>query len=363
MVTGEGSVIAPSLERHRHLGTVAPMDRRIIGAIAGALGLSTVAAFTGLRFAGSRIRERERPDIDPLLETPGGLSHRQVPTSDGGEIHVVEAGQGQPLVLLHGVILQWWVWNPLFHLLSDRFRVIAWDMRGHGSSTTGSDGVTMEAIARDLAEVLDHLEATDAIVMGHSMGGMALGRYAVDHPSNCVERTAGLMFLATAATELTPHLITPYLGASAGVLAGFADRADLPVDWLWKPGNLSASLVRIAFGKDPSAAAIEVARQMIAEVPPATSIEAGQAILAHNLTDTLGTYDGPAMVIVGSEDRLTAPILAEALADLIDQAELVEIADVGHQVMQEAPQRLVELIDRFAVTARAAHPRPAAFPT
>ncbi len=45
--------------------------------------------------------------------------------------------------------------------------------------------------------------------MGHSMGGMVLGRYAVDHPKNTAEHTAGRAFLATAATELTPQLITP----------------------------------------------------------------------------------------------------------------------------------------------------------
>ncbi|MCB1026154.1 MAG: alpha/beta hydrolase [Microthrixaceae bacterium] len=341
------------------------MDRRTVGAIAGALGLSAVAAVTGLRVAGHRIRERTRPDIDPLLRTPGGLSHHQIATSDGGSVHVVEAGRGRPVVLLHGVVLQWWVWNPLFHLLSDRFRVIAWDMRGHGGSTPGTDGISMEAIARDLAEVLDHLELRDAVVVGHSMGGMALGRYAVDHPTNCAEHSSGLMFLATAATELTPQLITPYLGASAGVLAGLADRADLPVEWLWRPGNLSASLVRIAFGKDPSAAAIEATRQMVAEVRPATSIEAGRAILDHDLTDRLGDYDGPAMVVVGTDDHLTPPRLAGRLAGLIGQAELVELPDVGHQVMQEAPQRLAELIEGFAdaaITARAGRPRPAASP-
>lgn len=311
--------------------------------------MSALAAVTGVRVAGSRIRERERPDIDPLLDSPAGVTHHRVPTVDGGEIHVAEAGSGRPLVLLHGVTLQWWTWNPIFNLLSDQSRVIAWDMRGHGRSTTGTDGITMEVIARDLVEVLDHLELHDAIVMGHSMGGMALGRYAVDHPKNCAERTAGLVFLATAATELTPRLITPYAGASAGVLAGLADRRDLPVEWLWRPGNLSASLVRIAFGKDPSGAAIEAVRQMIVQVPATTSIEAGRAILAHELSDSLSAYGGPAMVIVGLQDHLTPPALARRLAELMPQAELVEVPDIGHQFMQEAPQRLAEELERFAV--------------
>ena len=338
------------------------MDRRTVGLAAGVVGVAAIATAVGLRLGGRRVRTRERPDIDPLLEPPTGLTHHEVPTSDGAILHVVEAGRGRPLVLLHGVTLQWWTWNPLFHLLSDRFRVIAWDMRGHGRSTTGHDGVTLDAIGRDLAEVLDHLNATDAIVMGHSMGGMALGRYAVDHRKHCLEHTSGLVFLATAATELTPHRVTPYLGAGAGALAGIAARSDLPVEHLWRPGDVSASLVRIALGTDPSGVAIEAVRQMIVEVPAATSIEAGRSILAHDLTDSLARYEGPALVIVGANDHLTAPRLARRLAALIPQAELVELPDVGHQVMQEAPRRLAQLIETFAATARAAHPRPATSP-
>jgi pimeloyl-ACP methyl ester carboxylesterase len=101
---------------------------------------------------------------------------------------------------------------------------------------------------------------------------------------------------------------------------------------------------------------------MIVEVPAATSIEAGRSILAHDLTDSLARYEGPALVIVGANDHLTAPRLARRLAALIPQAELVELPDVGHQVMQEAPRRLAQLIETFAATARAAHPRPATSP-
>lgn len=343
------------------LGTVAVVDRRAVAAIIGGVGLSALAAATGVRLAGTRIRERRRPDLDELFTPPADLVHHRVATSDGGSLHVVEAGTGPPLVLLHGVTLQWWVWNPLFHLLTDRFRVIAWDMRGHGGSEAGTDGVTLEAVGRDLVEMLEDLELTDAIVVGHSMGGMALGRSAVDHAERLVARSDGLVFLATAATSVSPRFVAGYLGAGAGVLAGKAERANaVPVDRLWRPGDLSASLIRIAFGRDPSAAAIEAVRQMIIAVPAATSVEAGAAILNHDLTDDLGAYRGPAMVVVGSEDRLTPKRLAERIAELLPQAEFHVLEGAGHQVMQEQPRQLGDLLDRFALSARAVRPRRAA---
>ncbi|MEZ5382518.1 MAG: alpha/beta hydrolase [Microthrixaceae bacterium] len=325
------------------------MDRRAVGAIVGGVGLSALAAATGIRLAGTRIRERRRPDLDELLAPPSEVRHHTVATSDGGSLHVVSAGHGPPLVLLHGVTLQWWTWSPLFHLLADRCRVVAWDMRGHGRSEAGSDGVSLEATGRDLVELLEALELHDAVVVGHSMGGMAMGRSAIDHPDRLVPRTGGLVFLSTATTPVSPRFLPGYLGAGAGVLAGAADRAGaLPVERLWRPGDLSASLIRVAFGDEPSSVAIEAVRQMIAAVPAATSIQAGEAILNHDLSDDLGNYGGPALVIVGSHDHLTPLRLAERTVALLPQAELQVVEGAGHQVMQEAPHLLAELIDRFA---------------
>ena len=336
------------------------VDRRR-AAIIGGVGLGVLAAVAAVHVAGTRIRRRHHVDLDELLVPPENVTRHRIATSDGGSLHLVEAGSGQPLVLLHGVTLQWWVWSPLFHLLSDRFRVIAWDMRGHGGSEAGTDGVTLEAAGRDLVEVLEHLDLSDAIAVGHSMGGMAIGRSVVDHPDRLNARSAGLVFLATAATSVSPRFVAGYLGAGAGVLAGKADRANaVPVDRLWRPGDLSASLIRIAFGKEPSADAIEAVRQMIIDVPTVTSVEAGAAILNHDLTDDLGAYEGPAMVIVGSDDHLTPPRMAERIARLLPQAELHVLEGVGHQVMQEQPRRLGELLERFAFSARAERPRRAA---
>ena len=61
---------------------------------------------------------------------------------------------------------------------------------------------------------------------------------------------------------------------------------------------------------------------------------------------------GPAMVIVGSHDHLTPLRLANRVAELLPQAQLQAVDGSGHQVMQEAPRRLAELIDRFAVDTR-----------
>ena len=80
----------------------------------------------------------------------------------------------------------------------------------------------------------------------------------------------------------------------------------------------------------------------------------------HDLTDDLAAYRGPAMVIVGSEDRLTPPRLAERIVELLPQAEFHVLEGAGHQVMQEQPRRLGDLLEAFALSARAVRPRRAA---
>ena len=106
-----------------------------VGTIAAA---AATAAGLGVRARGRRIANTVDPELDPLLEAPEeGVSHHRIPTFDGGAVHVAELGQGPPVVLCHGVTLQWTVWSPLLRLLADDHRVIAWDMRGHGESPAG----------------------------------------------------------------------------------------------------------------------------------------------------------------------------------------------------------------------------------
>ncbi len=79
------------------------------------------------------------------LVLPGDVEHHDIEVDDGGRIHVVSRGRGQPLVLLHGVFLNSGIWVHQLADLSDELRVIAVDLRGHGRSVSGSDGFGLAA--------------------------------------------------------------------------------------------------------------------------------------------------------------------------------------------------------------------------
>jgi pimeloyl-ACP methyl ester carboxylesterase len=84
------------------------------------------------------------------LLLPAGAVHQDIEVDDGGKIHVVSMGKGQPLVLLHGVFLNSGIWAHQLTDLTDEYRVIAMDFRGHGLSVAGSDGFGLTAAGKRL---------------------------------------------------------------------------------------------------------------------------------------------------------------------------------------------------------------------
>ena len=93
-----------------------------------------------------------------------------VTTGDGVNLHYIESGTGQPLVLLHGWSQTAALFRHQIETLQSRWRVIAIDMRGHGQSEKPAFGYRISRFAKDLHEVLTALDLSDVILLGHSMG-------------------------------------------------------------------------------------------------------------------------------------------------------------------------------------------------
>jgi pimeloyl-ACP methyl ester carboxylesterase len=291
-----------------------------------------------VQITGRRVGPTTLPDVDPLLVPPDDVVHHMLTSHDGGTIHVVEKGHGRPVVLLHGVTLQWWVWSAVIELLSEDHRVFAWDMRGHGSSAAGTDGVTLEAIATDLATMLNKLEISDATVVGHSMGGMALGRLPIDHPATCADRVSHLCFLATSAAPLDP-LPAKQRAVVIQAFVSYQERnRSGPED-----SNATRAFLRLAFGPRYSARSVEDLRVMIASMDEEVLADAWSAALHHDIAEELGEMILPATVITGSRDRLTPPRHGRSLSRLVG-GDFELLHGIGHQVMQEDPHLLADVL-------------------
>lgn len=318
--------------------------KRIIGLTAVAAAAALLAG-PGRREAARRVRARTDPKLDPLYVMPDDVTEREVATHDGGSIHVVERGTGRPLVLVHGVTLGAEVWAPVLHLAADRYRVIAIDVRGHGASVVGSDGVGRRFAAHDLATLLTELDLHDVIVCGHSMGGMILGQFCTDFPDVLHDRVAGLVFMDTAVSNMMPP-------GTAGIVRRVGDamlrRSDAGHP-LMLPANEDVELLftRLAFGHQPSGAAVEVTRRLGHDLS-----EEYRSRLWIDLFDTdnrvgLANVDQPSLVLVGSRDSLTPIWAAKRINAHLRDGQLKVIPGAGHQLMQERPFTVVEFFDEL----------------
>src|SRR5688500_7961534 len=94
-----------------------------------------------------------------------GVTHRTVDV-DGLAVHVAEAGEGPPLVLLHGWPQHWWCWRHVVPLLADSYRLVMPDLRGHGWTEAPSGGYDKEQLATDLLGTLDVLGLDEVGLVG-----------------------------------------------------------------------------------------------------------------------------------------------------------------------------------------------------
>lgn len=326
------------------------MKKLLLGTGMG-VGMAALGALAGAKLVGHRVHSRHGRPMETIDADDGAVHHR-VTVRDGANIHVVEVGptDAPVVVLMHGVTLQWWVWSDVIAGLATDHRVLAWDMRGHGSSTIGSDGVGFEIIANDLEDVLSHFDLRGVTVVGHSMGGMVLGEFVAHRSEIVAQRVAAGVWVATSAAPASHNLIRGGAAAAVGLTAALAKRmaAWRPTPRVLPTGDITAAALSLAFGPDVTAEMVDALRVMESETEPEAMSLAADALVTFDvrraLSDATAVRALPATVVVGTHDRLTPPVHARDLAARLAGSELVILDRVGHQVMQERPQALVDII-------------------
>jgi 3-oxoadipate enol-lactonase len=316
---------------------------RAAGTAVGVAGALAGAAYAGQRLLARRLRAQPDGDAARALIAPIYID-RRLDAFDGGSIYLVENGDGPPIVLSHGVTnsIRSWFYQ-LESLPRAGFRTIAYDHRGHGRSELGSSGHSVENLALDMRTVLDGLDLHDAVVVGHSMGGGAVQAFVTQFPEIAAERIAGVVLLSTFAT-------TPLGSHSTRTKRRIEQITNHAPDmsWMWSSPNIGLLMARIGFGRDPQPSHVELVRQMLAECPPETRLDAPRALIGFDLTAELPNVTIPALVVVGTADVLTPPAQARLLARLLPNARLEVFPGGGHMLMLERADELDRLIIDFA---------------
>lgn len=321
------------------------------------LGAGLLAGLAAEQFATRSLRSESESIASPR---PTLAVDIELPTPDGGVIRGVEAGEGPPLILLHGITLRADVWHRQWEL-TDECRVIALDLRGHGLSEAGSEGASIEANADDLAFLLESLDLQGAVIAGHSMGGMVLGRFIADHyvgNDELSHRVAGVGFISTAGRSPV-GLANGFLQSIAAPAQALAARFPKLADRLTSiPDNdLGHVLVRSTFGKKPDARDVREAADAFESLEVDQFLDAAPSILDHDVLEALAECELPASIIVGSRDPLTPVRESRRLAKALPDATITIVPDAGHQLMLERPDEVNEML-RSLLSRAAVGPPP-----
>jgi pimeloyl-ACP methyl ester carboxylesterase len=323
--------------------------RRTVALAAGAAGVLLGAAAVAPKVAAWRLR-RLPDDPDAVLE-PVVDRVETVKTHDGGTLHVVcnaprrrGPGMARPIVMSHGVTLSVRTWTKQLSALPDAgYEAIAFDHRGHGRSVLGEGGHSVDNLATDVKSVLEGLDLHGAVLVGHSMGGIAVEAFASQHAEVMEERVAGVVLLSTLCRAPFGSQATRF----KSLIERVTDRAPDSTPF-WRARDVGFLLARIGFGRSPRPSHVELVRQMMLECPPETRLEAPRALIGCDLLGGLDAIAVPTLIVAGSHDLITPVFHARQMAGAIRGSRLEILEGGGHMLMLEQADAVNRLLVDFA---------------
>lgn len=254
----------------------------------------------------------------------------------GAEIAYDDHGAGHPIIFLHAFPLHRGMWKSQIEaLLSEqRYRLVSLDWRGFGESEINVHAATMELFADDVAALMDTLGMEKAILCGLSMGGYAAFAFLRKYP----ERVRGLILADT-----RPGADTSEGKANREKVIQMAETqgTDAIADW-----HIPKLLSEYTRQHQPE---VELrVRQMIntATVQGIAAASRGMATRS-DASELLSTITCPTLVIVGEQDSLTPPAVAQEYSAQIPNAQYVVIPQAGHLSNLEQPESFQNAIGDF----------------
>jgi pimeloyl-ACP methyl ester carboxylesterase len=311
------------------------------GAVAGAAYRRLAAARADLEAEMTEV-ETERVALGWGVDI-ARPEHRVVRTKDGAELALWDlegTGPDAPVVVLpHCWGCSHEIWVPVARRLrGSGHRVVLYDQRGHGLSTRGTAPLAVDTLAHDLESVLEATDARDAVLAGHSMGGMTIMSLATHRPEVFRERTKGIVLVATAASNEGAQAQHAVVLARTVLGSPLLSRA-----MRMRNGHI---FVRSAFGTRPVRAHMDLTRELFGGCDARVRADWLVALATLNVLEGIATIDVPTTVMVGTRDTLTLPRKADEMVSTIPGARLVTLEDRGHMLPLEDPDAVTDEILR-----------------
>ncbi|MFF1646292.1 alpha/beta fold hydrolase [Streptomyces sp. NPDC058240] len=269
-------------------------------------------------------------------------------SADGARIHVEMHGRdGAPAVVLaHGWTCSTRFWDAQIRDLAVDHRVVVYDQRGHGRSpAVGREGYSTDALADDLEAVLAATLAPGekAVLAGHSMGGMTIT--AASRRAGLREHAAAVLLCSTGSSRLAAEsLVVPVrAGAVRTRMTRAILRAKAPLGPVTPVSRRILKYATMGAGSAPDR--VDACARIVHACPRGARAPWGHVLAELDLDAGVRELRVPAVVIAGTEDRMTPPAQARALAAALpDCLGLTELTGMGHMTPVEAPEAVTAKI-------------------
>ena len=243
--------------------------------------------------------------------------------ANGIRLQYIESGSGYPVVCIPGNGLSTDMWRHLIPELSQRYRAIAYELRGMGKSEApGRRGVTYtnEDHGKDLEALLDVLDISQAAIVAHAFGGFVAMRVAIDRP----ERVSTMVLVNTSAKMESP---------TVSKFPGWATTVEMEGMEPLLDGGMARWFVERVHREHPEV--IQLYREMLGANPPMGYAANARGIPLLDIRNELNTIQCPTLVVAGKEDKATPPEEHEIIAERIPGARLVVVPNTSHTVPEE----------------------------
>jgi len=266
------------------------------------------------------------------------MTERRTISTARGTVTYREAGEGSPLVLLHGIGSGAASWAAQLEVLSGRFRVVAWDAPGYG----GSDALApAEPAAADYAETLaaflDALGIDAALLVGHSLGALMACAFA----SRNSGRVTGLLIADPAAGygKADPDIRAERMAARLGLL----DRLG--------PEGMANERSGALLSDAASDEARERVRKVMSEIRPEGYRQAVAMLFGADIREDAENIKVPVLVVCGGDDTVTPPDGCRKIAERFSDARFELLPGLGHASYVEGPTAFNDaLLGHFGAT-------------
>lgn len=252
-----------------------------------------------------------------------------------GSAYELQGREDAPVaVLIHGLGLGRWIWSDLAVRLGADFRVLAYDLFGHGESQSCRCEPDLSFLAEQLRELLDFLSIPSAALVGFSLGGMINRRFAIDHP----DRVLALAILNS------PHERSPEEQARVEKRATRTDSGGAEA-------TIDATLERwftSAFLREHKAMTARVREFVLAN--DVEEYAAYRRLLASGVSELIRPQPPittPCLVMTCAQDSGSTPKMSHAIAAEIDGARLSIVPNLRHLGLLQQPECFATPIEVF----------------